>query len=156
MDEIRKAVLSLCFSLVFLGLASVALPSGKMSKPMRIILGITILAVFVTVFRSSYDIDISPKNYGNEEMISEDLSATMDKQYISAAEQSAKDIIIEALQEKNIKYSAVDVSMDILEDNCISINEVVVCIEGDSSDNYTVEKTVKEILGIKPVIKNEN
>lgn len=156
MNGLRELVTSFCLGAVAAGLISMLMPSGKMEKPMKLILGLFMTAIIITPILSggglSFDFGSITAN-ASPVKDSGELSAVIEQQELLLIENSVKEQINSCIGRTSYpEYSIDDIKitldMDITEDSRISIEQVDILLpEEYESMQEEIKSLIKEELG---------
>ena len=144
MDGIREWTTVLCITAVIAVMFELLSPSGKMEKMMRFALGaflICALLVPLTGTATQISIDFSTGEVTQPEL--SEFQNRVDAQTEQAITTNLQTLALQALAEEGITPQKMDVRMDRLEDDSISITEIVLYLE--SKDQYCAG-SAKQIL----------
>ena len=137
------------------------LPSGKMEKSLRMVLGIFLIASLLSPFSDGIPkFKIKFEKLEDKTTQTDKFMAQLDKQFESLAEDNLKNIIKDILKDLGIKNEKIEIFMDTNKDNCISINKCRIHIPKGtkklqngsaitSSEILEVEKEIEKKLSIK-------
>lgn len=126
MNDLKELITSFCIGVVAVGLVTMLAPTGKMEKPMKMLIGFFLIAVLVSPFISGKSFDIQWDFSGQE--ASAGLKDTAGSQMTALAEESVKMKIGVILDRCEISGSKIELKMDISEDGGISIRQARVLL----------------------------
>lgn len=151
MNGIKSWAMIICFVSVICTIVEMMVPSGKMEKMFKLIIGIFMLCSILiplknTISNISFDIKKS-KNFIKDESKLKDI---IDNQTETTAKENIKSIIKNFLDAKDIKPEKINIIMDTKQDNCISIKKIeVFLVRGDESKKDMIKKELEQKLEIK-------
>ncbi len=128
MELLKKLVLSACFLSIVISLADSIKPGESFTRQLKLIFSLIFISgIFVSVANSDFELDIPVAADVQELENYESMSDTMDKAVIYSAENTAKETICSILTSHGISYKKITVSVNIIEDDSININEIGYC-----------------------------
>lgn len=151
MNGIKSWAMIICFVSVICTIVEMMVPSGKMEKMFKLIIGIFMLCSILiplknTISNISFDVKKS-KNFIKDESKLKDI---IDNQTETTAKENIKSIIKNFLDAKDIKPEKINIIMDTKQDNCISIKKIeVFLVRGDESKKDMIKKELEQKLEIK-------
>lgn len=144
MNGIREWATVLCITAVIAVMFELLSPSGKMEKMMRFVLGAFLLcALLVPLTGTATQISV---DFTTGEVTQPEISAfqnKVDEQTEQAITGNLQSIALQALAEEQITPQKMDVRMDRMEDDSISITEIVLYL---ASEHQYSASTAKQIL----------
>lgn len=150
MNEIKGWAILVCVSAIACSLLDMIVPSGKMEKIVRFVFGVFMICAVINPFVTAtkgFDIDLKIPN--SEIKKDYKFSESMEDIEMRAAECKIKNILEETLDEINIEPQKINISMDINEENSISINKVEVVLGKENIDRQEeVKSIIKNKLGL--------
>ncbi len=151
MNGIKSWAMIICFVSVICTIVEMMVPSGKMEKMFKLIIGIFMLCSILiplknTISNISFDVKKS-KNFIKDESKLKDI---IDNQTETTAKENIKSIIKNFLDAKDIKPEKINIIMDTKQDNCISIKKIeVFLVRGDESKKDMIKKELEQKFEIK-------
>lgn len=114
MNNLNSFIISFCGVCAAIGGISMILPSGKISKPVKQIIGLTVICAFLGLFAVCLNIKINAdKSFSDED-------------YSINYEETVKTVFETALKSKNIKFFKIIVYTDKTQSDRIFITKVKV------------------------------
>ncbi len=141
----------ICLSSAVCVIISLILPSGKMEKSLRMVLGVFLIACIISPLSDgiphfkfkSTTFEKTPKPAIN-------FVKNLDEQFKALAEQNLKQHIKQILEQFNIENEKIELFMDTNKDECISISKCKIYITPQSKpENPEFQITQAEVLKIK-------
>ncbi|HIZ83347.1 MAG TPA: stage III sporulation protein AF [Firmicutes bacterium] len=152
MDAIKSMAMAFCGAAVAAGVVSMLLPSGKMEKVMRMLLGFFLIAAVLSpimgVDEINWSLPDSPSADGDAAASA--LSQTVADQELQAVKDTLSGQITGALEGLGIFGAEVVLDMDIDEDGRISIRQTEVYLPaGTGKAPQAVQASLQDSLGIE-------
>lgn len=151
MNAVKSWTMTICLISIICTIAEILLPSGKMEKILKVVLGVFMLSSLLVSFKNTFaNINFNakkPENFIKEEG---KLKDTMDTQTKIAAQKNLKLAVEKFLKKINVKPQKIDVFMDTDEKNCISIKKIqVYLLRSDASKKDVVKNELEKKLELK-------
>ena len=154
MEVIRKIGASICIVSVVTVIFTMIIPENKSEKAIRFIVGLFFLvSVAALIFKSDFKLNIKfdidkIKNSSNT------VEAATENALKNLIEKNLSNKLSEVLMQNNIKAEKIQISVNITEENSISINSIVLYIKKeDEGLRSTILSIVKQHTEIVPVIE---
>lgn len=150
MEAIKTMATVFCAGAVAAGVVSMLLPSGKLEKVMRMLLGLFLLAVTLSPFMAQdkirWDIPAAAAATATDTA----LTDTVVQQEKKAAGEVVRAQIQRLLEGLDIFDAEVDLDMDIDGDSCISISQIKIFLPaGCVHTAADIQKNLQQTLGIE-------
>ena len=145
MQEFAKWAAGICISSAVVCIVEMFISDMALEKTVRYVLGGIMLCTVILPLGSvirEFKADI-----GSVEEVSGEIPDKIAEQRVEYLESEIKELVKRSLGEENIFPLAVEISMDIDEDNCINMIKADVVLE--SRDKVTVTKKIISELGIE-------
>lgn len=153
METIKAIGFSICITIVVTSIFSMLLPNTKLDKVIKFAISLFFLTGIISPFFSSdlkFHVDI-------EDVISNQnttkLDQTFETQFISAAQTNLESSIQRMLKKDGINVIKVEVLINKMNEDNISISKLMVYIDKDTNNSSKkIEEIVKKEVGITPTI----
>lgn len=151
MNAIKSWAMIICFVSIICTIAEMLVPSGKMEKMFKLIIGVFMLcSILIPIKNTMSNISFDTKKSKNFIKEESKLKEIIDNQTEVTAKENIKGMIKKFLDTKNIKPEKINVIMDTKQDNCISIKKIEVFLaRGDESKKDMIKKELEQKLEIK-------
>ena len=150
MDVIKSMAAVFCAGAIAAGIASMLLPSGKMEKVMRMLLGFFLVAVTLSPFMGKDKIRWEMPAFAAATEENAVLAGTVAEQQKEAAAGIIRTRIEQHLKGLDIFNAEVALDMDIDEENRISIMQTKVFLPAGCPKSTTeVRESLESTLGIE-------
>ncbi|MCI8360519.1 MAG: hypothetical protein HFE86_04175 [Clostridiales bacterium] len=153
METIKTMATVFCAGAVAAGIASMLLPSGKLEKVMRVLLGFFLLAVTLSPFMHKESVRWDMPAAAETALDTDSptaLAETVAGQEQAAAGRVIRGQIQEALEGLDIFDAEVDLDMDIDGESCISIRQIKIFLPaGCVYAAADIQKSLRQTLGIE-------
>lgn len=150
METIKTMATLFCAGAVAAGVVSMLLPSGKLEKVMRMLLGFFLLAAILSPFMAKEKIRWDIPAAAAEPVSGAALAQAVAGQEEAAAGRVVRAQIQRTLEGLDIFDAEVDLDMDIDQENCISIRQIKVFLPaGCAHTAAEVQKSLRQTLGIE-------
>ncbi len=152
MTQIKECITTLCVSFVGFGVISFLLPKGSIAKTAKVFFRFVLLFVFISTFAEMLNLGI---NIPQTSIAYESKEFNMDVNGM-VLEQAKKNVVQELdkkLKEENIVDEDISVTMDILDNNYISISKVQISsLKQKEVASKKIENIVYGVAGVIPQI----
>ncbi len=153
MDAIKTIGMSICITIIVTSIFSMLLPHTKLDKVIKFSISLFFLTgiispFFTTELKFNLDIDdIVPEQSAVQ------LDQTMQNQFISVAQTNLENAVKRMLKNDGINAIKVEVYINKLDKDNISISKLMVYIENDTkASSKKIEDLVKKEVGLVPTI----
>ena len=155
MDGIREWAAALCAAAVLCAAFGMVTPEGKQGKCFRLVLSILVLCLIVSPLSELKGCTKSAENFFTQPASAEsELMSLVESQTVSAISDSVSRLVADELEELGITAQEICVGMDITEDGCISIGQVViVAAHKDSLAAGTIIDRIYNRLGLTAQVR---
>lgn len=141
----------ICLSSTVCVILELIMPSGKMEKVLKVVLGLFIVvSLILPISNGIPKFNLRLKTEKINKKYTDSFVESLNKQFETLAQNNLKSVIEETLKEIGIKNEKIEIFMDTNQDNCISISKCNIYIPRDfkkSGSNSPL--TSSEILEIK-------
>ena len=142
----KEWILIICLSVIAISILEMITINEKMNKTISLVLGaFLLLSILIPIKNFRFD-NLFNEKLSMDPLIKEDLASFIDEQGKNLSSSSIKDLIKNALEEKNISVKKIKIYMDTKRDNCISISKAEVYIDGSFTDR---KEEIKNIINKK-------
>lgn len=156
MDAIRLWAVAVCAAAITAAVAQLAAPEGKIQKAMRCVIGLFFVCCVVSPFAQnlpllsaanlSYDLPVSDQG-------TENLTGELNRQTADLFGDNVRQIVGEALAQKEIFPEEVTVNVHVGEDSNIYISSLVVRPKQEDAEKASqIIKVVQQATGITPEV----
>lgn len=151
MSGVKSWSMIICFTSVLCTIIEVLVPSGKMEKMFRLVLGAFMLCAILIPLKTTVDnINFDTKKNENITSDKSKLKSTIENQTKENAKKKIKSMIEEILLSQNIKAEKINIIMDTKQDNCISIKKIEVFLaRGDEDKKDMIKEMLLKKLELK-------
>ena len=141
----------ICLSSAVCVIISLILPSGKMEKSLRIVLGVFLIACIISPLSDGIPrFKIKSAYFEKTPTQATNFMKSLDEQFKSLAEQNLTNIVKQTLKKFNVENENIELSMDTNSDECISINKCIIYLNHQTKKGQNSSQlTQAEILKIK-------
>ncbi|WP_411676761.1 stage III sporulation protein AF [Caproicibacter sp.] len=158
MNGVREWATVICLAALSAAMLQSLVPNGSMERMARFVIGAFIICALVAPISKAVPqirAGLETENHPAKE--NERLNSTVDRQFEDAAQQSITGLVHSELKRMGINCKNVQVIMDTDENGSISINKVVVTVDGEAASGRAgVSSALEKTLGIKTeVVSNE-
>ena len=156
MNAVKEWSMVICMAALIATMLQNLVPSGSMQRMIKFVIGAFIICVLIAPLKKitpiiKLDVDENTNGTSNSQ-----LKKTVDNQYSLAVKESITNLVMTELNSINIKCKNVNVIMDRNEDECISINKVVVNLaKGYDSECKRAENHLEKVLGLKTEVTSD-
>ncbi len=154
MTAIKTVVTALCVGAIGFGCVKMFVPKGGLEKSTTMLLSLLLLFLLISTVKNGGSLDFTIPTSGTQQTV----TATVDinRTIIECAEQKIEQEIKNALQSDGISFQDVQVYMDILDNNSISITKVNIHLNPSKEvQNSVVKNRVYALTGVYPMIINK-
>lgn len=153
MEAIKTIGMSICITIIVTSIFSMLLPNTKLDKVIKFAISLFFLTGIVSPFFSS-DLNF---NFKVEDIIPEQsttqLNQTMHNQFLSVAQTNLENAVQRMLKNDGINAIKVEVLINKLDKDNISISKLMVYIENETkTSSKRIEDLVKKEVGLSPTI----
>lgn len=142
--------ISICLSAVAASIFELLIPKGNMEKMFRFILGVFMVCIILVPINnvvSSIKNNITIQKYQYQDG---EYNSYVNEQYINSAKEVIYNKSLESLSDMGVNAKSIDVTMDIDNDNNISMVLVEITLPKSESDNkQKIENTIYDNIGIE-------
>lgn len=154
MEGIKYIAISICVTAVATAIFTMLIPNGRLEKTLRFAISLFFLASLISPFfnkQLDFRITMAESDYQYYE---KNISAEINRQFLSLAQANVQAAIEKALENENISTQGIYVSMNIYEDESISISEIDIVTEEKDKAGRIID-IVYNATGIKPTVFSE-
>ncbi|MVB12989.1 Stage III sporulation protein AF [Caprobacter fermentans] len=158
MNGVREWATVICLAALSAAMLQSLVPNGSMERMAKFVIGAFIIcALAAPISKAVPQIRAGLATESHPAKENERLKSTVDRQYEDAAQQSITGLVHSELKRMGINCKNVQVIMDTDENGSISINKVIVTVDGEAASGRAgVSSALEKTLGIKTeVVSNE-
>lgn len=152
MTGVREWSVILCLSALASCMLEMIIPSGRIEKIMRFVLGGFLLCAMISPLQNLNfqfpSLDIS----GSEQV--QGFSVKFERQVVNAAKDNVEALVGQRLREAQIPYKKVEAVMDTSSSDSIGISKLIVTTD-DPEDKILIQKYLEEKLQIQTEVAVE-
>lgn len=155
MESVRQWSMLICTSSVICILIEFLIPPGKIGKSMNMVLGVFMLAAFITPFTSKngmFDIDFKKINKNEKLCDQKNVMENLNSQISDVAKQNIMTIIMRNLKDINVNPKKIQIFMDTNETGCIVMIRCQIHLD---KTQINLKEKVKSEVESKLKIKTE-
>lgn len=151
MAGITSWAAAVCAVAVICSLFEMLAPTGSTSKMLNFVLGLFLVVAVLVPFAKLMNSDFLKNGDINFEQQEFELPHQTDNLTIAVGKSAIEKIVSQSLNEKEIPYKKIDVTMDSSNNSSIDMIVVDVYVESKYRNQlYEIQNTVKEKTGITP------
>ena len=152
MDSVRKLVLISCILAIAISVFDMLYPGKKFEKQMRLLLSLVfVIGIITPVFTGAISFTVPTFASVRENQNYNNLQDSVYQSYQSNIKENIENNLTKIIRQNEINVKEISVSINIDEDNCISISEVSIIPE-DNKDTAEIISIIKSEVGIEPNI----
>ncbi|MFU0833313.1 MAG: Stage III sporulation protein AF [Oscillospiraceae bacterium] len=157
MSGIREWATVICLAALSAAMLQSLVPNGSMERMAKFVIGAFIIcALILPISKVALQINAVLKMEGQPAEENKMLNSTVNKQFEEAARQSITNLVQAELKRMGIICKNVQVIMDTDENGSISINKVIVTLNGDEVSGHAgVSSALEKTLGIQTEVVSD-
>lgn len=157
MSGIREWATVICLAALSAAMLQSLVPSGSMERMAKFVIGAFIIcALILPISKAAPQINAVLKMEGRPAKENLTLNSTVNKQFEEAARQSITGLVQSELTRMGIFCKNVQVIMDTDDNGSISINKVIVTLDGEEASGHAgVSSALEKTLGIKTEVVSD-
>lgn len=153
MTAVKQWSTMICFVAIALSIMDMLIPSEKMEKIIKLVLGCFLLLAIIMPLKKLSTLKINLNSRKSIDYSS--FKESIKNQSMDAIKGRVERIIREKLAQENIVLKKSEIFMDTNKDNCISINKIQVYILSKDKTALT-KKILEDSLGIQIEVLSED
>lgn len=157
MSGVREWATVICLAALSAAMLQSLMPNGAMERMAKFVIGaFVICAIIAPVSKAIPQIQEGLEARSRPVEENDHLNSTVNRQYQDAARQSITGLVQSELKQMGINCKNVQVIMDTKENGSISINKIIVTIDGKTASEHTdVSSALEKALGIQTEVVSD-
>ena len=157
MSGVKEWATVICLAALSAAMLQSLMPNGPMERMAKFVIGAFILcALIAPISKAVPQIRVGMESENSSAAENDALSSTVDQQLQDAAQQSITTLVRSELKQMGINCKNVQVKMDTKEDGSISINKVIVTVDGKTVPGHAgLSSALGKKLGIQTEVVSD-